>query len=261
MDNLQLILLSIIQGLTEFLPVSSSAHLVLLSELLNREDQGTAFDVGIHFGTLIAAIIYFRSEIKEMLNALLTKQLSSQDNKLSLNLFIAVLPILFIGFLVRDHVDILLRNSEVIAYATILFGLLLFMAQKKAQEKELFSLSPFQAFIIGIFQCFALIPGTSRSGITITAALFMGLSPTAASKFSFLLAIPTIGTIALAELVRVSFIDLSHNFIELFAALLISFLVAYFTIDMFLKLINRIGFTPFVIYRILLGSLILIFWI
>ena len=148
-----------------------------------------------------------------------------------------------------------------IAYATILFGLLLFIAQKKTQEKELFSLSPFQALIIGLFQCLALVPGTSRSGITITAALFMGLSPTAASKFSFLLAIPTIGAIALAELVRVSFIDLSHNFIGLFAALLISFLVAYFTIDMFLKLINRIGFTPFVIYRILLGSLILIFWI
>ena len=142
-----------------------------------------------------------------------------------------------------------------------LFGLLLFIAQKKTQEKELFSLSLFQALIIGLFQCLALVPGTSRSGITITAALFMGLSPTAASKFSFLLAIPTIGAIALAELVRVSFIDLSHNFIGLFAALLISFLVAYFTIDMFLKLINRIGFTPFVIYRILLGSLILIFWI
>jgi len=261
MDNLQLILLSIIQGLTEFLPVSSSAHLVLLSELLNREDQGTAFDIGVHFGTLIAAVIYFRSELKKMLNALLKKQLNSQDNKLSLNLFIAVLPILFIGFLARDHVEVLLRNSEVIAYATILFGLLLFLAQKKTQEKELFSLNPLQALIIGIFQCFALIPGTSRSGITITAALFMGLSPTAASKFSFLLAIPTIGTIALAELVRVSFVDLSHNFIELFAALLISFLVAYFTIDVFLKLINRIGFTPFVIYRILLGSLILIFWI
>ena len=129
MDNLQLILLSIIQGLTEFLPVSSSAHLVLLSELLNKDDQGTAFDVGIHFGTLIAAVIYFRSELKEMLNALITKQLSSQDNKLSLNLFVAVLPILFIGFFVRDHVDVLLRNSEVIAYATILFGLLLFIAQ------------------------------------------------------------------------------------------------------------------------------------
>jgi undecaprenyl-diphosphatase len=114
--------------------------------------------------------------------------------------------------------------------------------------------------IIGLFQCLALIPGTSRSGITITAGLFLGLSATAASRFSFLLAIPTIGAIALAELIRVSFIDITDNGAELSIALIISFLVAYISIDMFLKLIDRIGFTPFVIYRLLLGGWLLMYW-
>jgi undecaprenyl-diphosphatase len=117
-----------------------------------------------------------------------------------------------------------------------------------------------QALIIGLFQCLALIPGTSRSGITITAGLFLGLSATAASRFSFLLAIPTIGAIALAELIRVSFIDIMDNGVELSIALIISFLVAYISIDMFLKLIDRIGFTPFVIYRLLLGGWLLMYW-
>ena len=106
----------------------------------------------------------------------------------------------------------------------------------------------------------ALIPGTSRSGITITAGLFLGLSATAASRFSFLLAIPTIGAIALVELVRFSFLDLSQNGIELLIAITISFLVAYISIDMFLRLIERIGFTPFVIYRLLLGGWLLLYW-
>ena len=118
-----------------------------------------------------------------------------------------------------------------------------------------------KALIIGFFQCLALIPGTSRSGITITAGLLLGLRAREASRFSFLLAIPTIGAIALAELIRVSFIDFTQSGIELSVALIISFLVAYISIDMFLRLIERIGFTPFVIYRLLLGIGLLMFWV
>ena len=260
MDTLQLVLLSVIQGLTEFLPVSSSAHLVLLSEFLRQEDQGIIFDVGLHFGTLIAAIVYFRSDIKTMLINLISEKLSSPGNNLTFNLAVAVFPILIAGFFLRDSIDLKLRNSEVIAYATILFGLLLYLAQLNKGKQDVDFLSLPRAFVIGLFQCLALIPGTSRSGITITAGLFLGLSATAASRFSFLLAIPTIGAIALVELVRFSFLDLSQNGIELLIAITISFLVAYISIDIFLRLIERIGFTPFVIYRLLLGGWLLLYW-
>ena len=260
MDTLQLVLLSVIQGLTEFLPVSSSAHLVLLSEFLRQEDQGIIFDVGVHFGTLIAAIVYFRSDIKTMLINLISEKLASPGNNLTFNLVVAVFPILVAGFFLRDSIDLKLRNSEVIAYATILFGLLLYLAQLNKGKEDVDFLSLPRAFVIGLFQCLALIPGTSRSGITITAGLFLGLSATAASRFSFLLAIPTIGAIALVELVRFSFLDLSQNGIELLIATTISFLVAYISIDLFLRLIERIGFTPFVIYRLLLGGWLLLYW-
>jgi undecaprenyl-diphosphatase len=260
MDTLQLILLSIVQGLTEFLPVSSSAHLVLLSEFLGEEDQGIIFDVGVHFGTLMAALVYFRSDLKKMIINLGSHKFLSKENNLTANLIIAVIPILLLGFLLRDFVNLNLRNSEVIAYATIIFGILLYTAQLRKGKEDLDSVNLKQALIIGLFQCLALIPGTSRSGITITAGLFLGLSATAASRFSFLLAIPTIGAIALAELIRVSFIDITDNGTELSIALIISFLVAYISIDMFLKLIDRIGFTPFVIYRLLLGGWLLMYW-
>jgi len=260
MDTLQLILLSVVQGLTEFLPVSSSAHLVLLSEFLGEEDQGIIFDVGVHFGTLMAALVYFRSDLKKMIINLGSHKFLSKENNLTANLIIAVIPILLLGFLLRDFVNLNLRNSEVIAYATIIFGILLYTAQIRKGKENLDSVSLKQALIIGLFQCLALIPGTSRSGITITAGLFLGLSATAASRFSFLLAIPTIGAIALAELIRVSFIDITDNGTELSIALIISFLVAYISIDMFLKLIDRIGFTPFVIYRLLLGGWLLMYW-
>jgi undecaprenyl-diphosphatase len=260
MDTLQLILLSLVQGLTEFLPVSSSAHLVLLSEFLGEEDQGIIFDVGVHFGTLLAALVYFRSDLKKMIINLGSHKLLSEENNLTTNLVIGVIPILLAGFLLRDFVNLHLRNSEVIAYATIIFGIFLYVAQLRKGKEDLDSVNLKQALIIGLFQCLALIPGTSRSGITITAGLFLGLSATAASRFSFLLAIPTIGAIALAELIRISFIDITDNGTELSIALIISFLVAYISIDMFLKLIDRIGFTPFVIYRLLLGGWLLIYW-
>jgi undecaprenyl-diphosphatase len=120
MDTLQLILLSVVQGLTEFLPVSSSAHLVLLSEFLGEEDQGIIFDVGVHFGTLMAALVYFRSDLKKMIINLGSHKFLSKENNLTANLIIAVIPILLLGFLLRDFVNLNLRNSEVIAYATII---------------------------------------------------------------------------------------------------------------------------------------------
>ena len=190
MDILQLILLSFIQGLTEFLPVSSSAHLVLLSEFLGEEDQGIIFDVGVHFGTLMAALVYFRSDLQKMVVNLGSHKLLSQENSLTINLVIALIPILLAGFFLRDFVDLNLRNSQVIAYATIVFGILLYVAQFKKTEGGLETLNMKKALIIGIFQCLALIPGTSRSGITITAGLLLGLGARAVSYTH--LTLPTI---------------------------------------------------------------------
>lgn len=260
MDIFHIVILSLVQGLTEFLPISSSAHLVLLSEFLGKEDQGIIFDVGVHLGTLLAAIAYFKSDLLIMLRNLGSHHLFSTENKLALNLIIAVIPVLLLGFFLRDLVDLHLRNSHIIAYATIFFGVLLYFAQFNTNEGDLDQINFKEAFIIGLFQCLALIPGTSRSGITITAGLFLGLKATTASKFSFLLAIPTIGAIALAEIFSLSYVNFSGASKELFLGLFISFLVAYISIDLFLKLINRIGFTPFVIYRLLLGSWLLLFW-
>jgi undecaprenyl-diphosphatase len=261
-ETFQLIILSLVQGLTEFLPISSSAHLILLSAIINERDQGILFDIGVHIGTLLAAVIYFRKQLRELIINAFTKNLFSEDNFLLFNLFTALIPILIIGFLFRDFVETNLRKGEVIAYATIGFGLLLYVSDKLGKkEKSLNSLNLLQSFIIGIFQCLALIPGTSRSGITITAGLFLGLNVSAAARFSFLLAIPTIGVIFLAELVRISATDFSGNGLELFLASSISFVVAYASIDIFLRLIEKIGLTPFVIYRLLLGGWLLFFWL
>ena len=159
-------------------------------------------------------------------------------------------------------VDIFLRSPEVIAYATIIFAFILYLSTKvKSQYSNLESITPKQSLIIGIAQCFALIPGTSRSGITISAALALGLTSKVASKFSFLLAIPTIGAIACYQLLSLEFDAFIDEYRTNLIGIIISFVVAYSTIDFFMKFIERIGFMPFIIYRLILGSLILIAFI
>lgn len=262
MNIFDLLILSIIQGLTEFLPVSSSAHLILISEFLDSNDQGIVFDVAVHLGTLFAAMIYFRKEVAGMLRGLSFNEKNKDETHQLVNIVIAVLPILIIGFLLRDFVDQNLRSSEVIAYATIFFGLILLWSDRiKTTSDNIDQISNRQAFIIGLSQCLALIPGTSRSGITISAALFMGIGREAAAKFSFLLAIPTIGAIAASELINLSLQDLLNQGVDLMLAGVISFGVAYFTIDVFLKLVKRYSFTPFVVYRVLLGVWLLSYWV
>ena len=261
MDFIQIFLLSILQGLTEFLPISSSAHLILFSESLFNLDQGIFFDVSVHLGTLIAAVLYFRNDLKVIGSKVSLNHFSYLENRLLCNLLIALIPVLIVGYIFRDLVEECLRTKEIIAYSTIGFGVLLFVSDKYGNKKEtLSSLSLLQALIIGVFQCLALIPGTSRSGITITAGLFLGLKETDAARFSFLLAIPTIALITVAEIISIPLSVVLDNFFQTFLACFIAFITAYFTIDIFLKLITRIGFTPFVIYRILLGFFILIFW-
>ena len=256
MNYIEAILLAVIQGLTEFLPISSSAHLILLSEFMGSS-QNLFYDVSLHLGTLIAVCIYFRHELIEIMHSFIEYR-SFLRNQLFNQLILACIPTLVFGFIFVEIIDSYLRTSFVIALTTILFGALLFLSTlKKSYKTDIKDISIGDALLIGLAQTLALIPGTSRSGITITAGLFLGLDNKTASKFSFLMAIPTIGAIALYQFYSVDKEYIVDYFEINILGLIISFLIAYTTIDFFIKFINKIGFIPFIIYRILLGILLL----
>ena len=246
------ILLAVIQGLTEFLPISSSAHLILLSEFMGS-NQNLFYDVSLHLGTLMAVCIYFRSDLIEMVNSII-KHKSLFNNLLLRQLFISCIPTLLLGFIAVDLIDGYLRTSTVIATTTIFFGFILFLATfNKSHKTHIEEITFRDALIIGFAQSLALIPGTSRSGITISAGLFLGLDSKTASKFSFLMAVPTIGAIASYQLISTDVELLIQYFQINLIGLIVSFVIAYATIDFFIRFINRIGFLPFILYRIVLG--------
>ncbi|PLX61702.1 undecaprenyl-diphosphate phosphatase [Sedimenticola selenatireducens] len=264
MDSLQIFLLAIVQGLTEFLPISSSAHLILTPMLFGYHDQGLAFDVAVHLGSLLAVTTFFRHELLDMagdfFRSLIRGAPQTQNSQMVWLLILATLPIMIAGELFISLVEHDLRSIWVIAATTILFGLLLFWYDRKGtQLRDEYSTDWRDALTIGLFQVLALIPGTSRSGITMTAGMMLGLTREAASRFSFLLSIPTIlmsGSLVTLELITArTAVDWSAM---LFGALL-SFVSAYLCIHLFLQLIGRIGMLPFVIYRLLLGGLLI--WI
>ncbi|MBL4799254.1 MAG: undecaprenyl-diphosphate phosphatase, partial [Oleispira sp.] len=178
MDLIQIIVLSLLQGFTEFLPISSSAHLILPSQILGWADQGLAFDVATHIGTLAAVILYFRRDVFVITRGWLTTGFSKcmdTNARLAWAIVIATIPAGLVGLFCGDWIGSNFRSSEVIAYSTIAFGLLLLVADRMASEhKDIVQMTLTAALVIGSFQAFALIPGTSRSGITITAALFLG---------------------------------------------------------------------------------------
>ncbi|NOX75920.1 MAG: undecaprenyl-diphosphate phosphatase [Gammaproteobacteria bacterium] len=258
MDTLHAIFLAILQGFTEFLPVSSSAHLILLPRLLGWEDQGLAFDVAVHVGTLSAVVLYFRRDLAPMARDWFTS-LHSRKNTANSRLAWAVLwgtvPVGLAGLLLKGFIESNLRSELVIAAATIIFGLLLWWADAKGRgRRDEYSLRISDIAIIGIAQALALIPGTSRSGATMTAGLMLGLSRQAAARFSFLLSIPVIilagGLLTLDLIQQPGRVD--------WAAMIIgavtSAVTAYICIHFFLKLLERVGMLPFVVYRMLLGA-------
>lgn len=265
MDLIQIIVLSLLQGFTEFLPISSSAHLILPSQILGWADQGLAFDVATHIGTLAAVIIYFRRDVVSITQGWLTTGLSKNMNtnaRLAWSIVIATIPAGLVGLVYGDWIESNFRSGEVIAYATIGFGLLLLAADRMANEhKDIVQMTLIAALIIGVFQAFALIPGTSRSGITITAALFLGFQREAAARFSFLISIPLIlaaGLLKTKDLVeQVTQVD----WLEIGLAALLSAISAYVCIYFFLAMINRIGMLPFVIYRLALGAILLMWFV
>ena len=260
MDSLQALVLALIQGLTEFLPVSSSAHLILPSQLLGWPDQGLAFDVAVHAGTLVAVMVYYR----ESLTSLLMGVLGSGDNVSSRRrevaaLLIATLPAVLIGIAFSDVIDQYLRGIGVIATTTLLFGVLLGVSYSYraagADEQPISRLD--HALVIGLAQALALIPGTSRSGVTITASLFLGYNLATAARFSFLMSIPVIGGALLLMLVKeVELFFSSANLTLTLIAMLVAAVSAYATIAFFVGLVTRVGMMPFVIYRLLLALIL-----
>ncbi|MGS0495749.1 undecaprenyl-diphosphate phosphatase [Pseudoalteromonas mariniglutinosa] len=263
MSIIEIIVLALIQGLTEFLPISSSAHLILPSQILGWQDQGLAFDVAVHVGTLIAVVIYFRKEVVEILGAWFKSfgaQGATDDSKLGWWIILGTVPAAVLGLVFKDLIELYLRSAWVIAITTILFGLLLWYADVKGkQTKTIYQLNWKSALMIGMAQAMAMIPGTSRSGITMTAGLMLGMNKQSAARFSFLLAIPVISMMGLYYTIELALGDHIVDWTTLVLGAGLSFISAYACIFFFLKIIERMGMMPFVIYRLLLGAGLIIF--
>ena len=259
-DTVLSFVLAVIQGLTEFLPISSSAHLLLPSLLFGLNDLGLSFDIAVHAGTLIAVIYYFRKEIALMLKSffLSDKNLLPHRN-LAISLIVATIPIVIAGLFVKDLIEQRIFNVEHIAIANIIFaGILLFAYLKRKDIKNLYSVTLYSALFVGVFQSLALFPGASRSGTAITAALLLGFNLKDASKFSFMLSIPTIfGALVLLIIEMQSTLE-AFNYMNLIIGFFISMIIAFLTIKLFLSFVERIGMIPFVIYRIILGVFLII---
>ncbi len=263
MSELQILVLAVVQGLTEFLPISSSGHLILAPQLFGFADQGLAFDVAVHLGSLLAVLAYFRREVLRIaaawFAALPPARAQTPDSRLGWAVIVATVPVVVAGLLLKAVVEGELRAPWVIAATTIVFGLLLGWVDLRAgRERDLGQLRIGDALLIGLSQVLALVPGTSRSGITMTTGLWLGLSREAASRFSFLLAIPTVLASSLLVTRDLLASDLPVDWRALGLGVLLSGIAAYLAISFFLRFIERIGMWPFVIYRLLLGGAILL---
>lgn len=261
MDIVQVVFLAIIQGLTEFLPISSSAHLILPAALLGWEDQGLAYDVAVHVGSLMAVLWYFRKDVAQLTVhwcQSITGSDKTPESRLGWQIILATIPAGLVGFFLGDLIEQHLRSVAVIAATTIIFGIALGLSDRFSDRvKDLHQFTWKSALFVGIAQALALIPGTSRSGITITAALALGFDRTAAARFSFLLAIPVIvlsGGYKTMQLIQLSQVP----WVEIAIGTVLSAMTAYLCIHLFLVWINRIGMLPFVIYRLMLGGVLIV---
>ena len=246
---IETLILSVVQGITEFIPVSSSSHLFLFSDFLNFQSKSLEIDVSLHIGSFIAIITYF---YKDIINFVKNKDLF-------IKIIISSIPVMVIGFiLIQTNLIENLRNIQLIAWTTILFGFLLYFSDKYSVNKTIendFNIK--SAIIIGIFQIISLIPGVSRSGITITAARLLNYKRVDATKISFLLSIPTLGAVSIFGVKNIlTNSDISFSILNV-AAIFLSFLFSYLTIKYFLNFVKKFNLTIFVIYRVVLGLALL----
>jgi undecaprenyl-diphosphatase len=256
-----IIILAIIQGVTEFLPVSSSGHLVLTHTLLGDGkpdlcwETNRLIDVAVHVGTLLSVLFYFRKDILMMLYGILKPK--SDGFNLSLYIIIASVPVIIAGFALQMAQPSFLCLVEVMAWMTLIFGIVLYFADKVDDGKELKEMTWKSAFLIGLSQMLALIPGVSRSGITMISARFLGFSRVDAAKFSLLLSIIAIsgaGFLTSLDLVEGGNISLG---LDVAAAVILSFIAGYIAISLMMKWLSKATFMPFVIYRVALGIILL----
>jgi len=247
----EVIFLSIVQGVTEFLPISSSAHLIFVSEYFNFNNKSLTLDISLHLGSLLAIIIYFKNDLFDV----------SKNKILFYKIILSSIPVMIVGFLlIKFNLIDYLRNPKIIGWTTIIFGLLLYFSDLTKTKKTISKDFKFStALYIGIFQILSLIPGVSRAGITITGARFFSFDRVDSAKISFLISIPT--------LIAVSFYNLQNLFMEKnfaltslnFLGIFLSFIVSYAVIKFFLEFLKRFNLLFFVVYRIIIGFLILIY--
>ena len=255
-----IIILSLVQGITEFLPISSSAHLIIIPEFFLNIDSSRGFDVSLHFGSLLAVIYYLKKDLMKIISDTMYLKIDNEGFIILKNLIISTIPVIIVGFLVHINNFDIIRSIEVIGWTTLIFGILLGIADRNLKVVKYFkSLNLKDALVIGIAQILAIIPGISRSGIIMTAGLYMGFSRFDASKYSLLLSIPVIIAATTLESINL-FIEKGFFFNnEMIMGIILSFCVALVTIRLFMNWINKASLKIFVAYRIMLGILILIY--
>ena len=258
MSLIELFIYSFIQGITEFLPVSSSAHLTLLESVFGWREVGRTFVIAAHLGTLLTVIFYLRGEIKSILKDINYKKKYEKNFKLVLNIMIMTIPIIVFGFLVFKTLDFILLNLQLIAWATILGALILFISDKsKNNNKTIYDLSYKESLFIGFMQIFALIPGSSRAGMIITACRFLKINRTNSTQIVLFSGIPTIFCAVILELVWLTKNKNEIYNYDLIIVTVLSSLFSYITIVYLFKWVKEKSFSPFIIYRLILGILIL----
>lgn len=265
LSELQILFLAFIQGATEFLPISSSGHLLLPSLLLGWADQGLLFDVVLHLGSLVAVVSYFWKELSRLffgwLRSVVRIDASNEQSDFVWKIIVGTLPAGVLGLIFSDMIESISRSLVVLSVTSIFFGLLLFVADKsRTAESRIMTIFWWQVLIIGFAQALALIPGVSRSGVTMTAALFCGITRDEALRFSFFLSIPIIiasGVFKFWELLGAGLTFIELPWFQMGLAFFVSGLVAFWCIHFCMLIVPRIGFVPFVFYRVIFGLALL----
>jgi undecaprenyl-diphosphatase len=261
MTTLQIIVLAVVQGLTEFLPISSSGHLVLVPYLVAWTDQGLAFDVAVHFGSLLAVVVFFREDIKGLLHGgvqVLGGDTKSPQAYMAIAIALGTIPAAVAGLLFAGWIEMNLRDPAIIVYTLAGYGILMALADRYAKRtKGIAEVRIRDALIIGVAQALALVPGTSRSGVTITAGRLLGFERQDAARFSFLLSAPVILLATLYKGFELVTGDMAVAWSELALGVAVSAVVAYLSIEFFMRFVTRIGLAPFALYRLILAAVIL----
>ena len=248
-DFIEILVLSAIQGISEFLPISSSAHLIIVSKLYDLKASSLLIDISLHLGSLLAIIFFFRKDLLDLKN----------NHKLLKLIIIGSIPVIVFGYILHTtELIYLLRNIKIIAWTTLIFGIILYFADQRKIDQNISSNLNIKSIIfIGLFQILALIPGVSRAGITMTAARFLNFNRVDSGKISFLLSIPSLAGASLLGLKDIPNESISINILVVFAIIL-SFLFSYLTVKFFLNYLNKFSLNIFVIYRILIAFILLL---